>query len=226
MIKKLTTSKLFFGRWPYKVETCLKGTSLIKRWGIDDTRLWCDGLLNQQFDQYTYYKNIYRDELKDYINLLEPFIGPNLQMRSEYHNLNFYTDDQTIFKGLQRELKPWVRGISEPNGDDLEFLINNSSKMVLCKELPYGKFKHKVYIKTSMPESNRRGFLEWLSNYSGKVKSSGGSVGWILGQKPYFQNPFVYVEDEKTLAMVGLYLGNYARKTQEFVVRNPEKDGK
>ena len=222
MIKKLTTNRLFFGKWPFKVETYLKGTSLIKRWGIDDARKWCDGKLNQQFDQYSYYKNICRAELKDYINLLEPFLGPNLQMRSEHHILNFYTDDRAVFEGLQRELKLWVRAVSEPEADDLEFLTNNSSKMILCKELPYGKFKHRVYIKTTMPQSNRENFLKWLSNYNGKIKSSAGSVGWMLGNKPYFQDPFVYVEDEKTLAMIGLYLGNYAKKTQEFVVRNTQ----
>lgn len=226
MIKKLTTNKLFFGKWPFKVETCLKGTSLIKRLGLEDTRKWCDGDAHQQFNQYSFYKTIHRIELREYIDLLEPFIGPNLQMRSEYHNLNFYTDDRKIYEGLQRELAPWVRGISEPEGDDLEFLQNNSSRIVLCNELPYGKFKHKVYLKTSMPQPQRENFVKWLGNYNGDVRASLGSVGWMLGQKPYFQGPFVYIADSQTLAMVGLYLGNYAKKTQEFVVRNTQKDGK
>lgn len=226
MIKKLTTNKLFFGKWPFKVETCLKGTSLIKRLGLEDARKWCNGDAHQQFNQYSFYKTIHRIELNEYINLLEPFVGPNLQMRSEYHNLNFYTDDRATYEGLQQQLASWVRGISEPKIDELDFLQNNSSNIVLCDNLPYGKFKHKLYIRTSMPQPQRENFVKWLSNYSGDVRASIGSVGWMLGHKPYFQGPFIYVDNEKTLAMVGLYLGNYAKKTQEFVVRNTQKDGK
>jgi hypothetical protein len=226
MIKKLITNKLFFGKWPFKVETCLKGTSLIKRLGFEGARKWCTGDAHQQFNQYTFYKTIHRVELKEYIDLLEPFIGPNLQMRSEYYNLNFYTDDRKIYEGLQQQLAPWVCGISEPKADELDFLQNNSNNIILCDKLPYGKFKHKLYIGTSMPQSQRENFLKWLNNYNGDIRASQGSVGWMLGHKPYFQNPFIYVEDKKTLAMVGLFLGNYAKKTQEFVVRNGQKDVK
>ena len=144
MIKKLTTNKLFFGKWPFKVETCLKGTSLIKRLGLEDARKWCNGDAHQQFNQYSFYKTIHRIELNEYINLLEPFVGPNLQMRSEYHTLIFYTDDRATYEGLQQQLAPWVRGISEPKIDELDFLQNNSSNIVLCDNLPYGKFKHKL----------------------------------------------------------------------------------
>ena len=226
MIKKSTTNKLFFGKWPFKVETSLKGTSLIKRLGTLDTIQWCDGVAHQHLNQYSHYKTVHREELKDYVIRMIPFIGDHLQLRSEYHNLSCYTDNRDIYEGLQQELAPWVHGISEPEGDDLEFLQSNSSRIVLCNELPYGKFKHKVYLKTSMPQPQRENFVKWLSNYSGDVRASLGSVGWMLGHKPYFQGPFVYVADSQTLAMIGLFLGNYALKTQEFVVRNNQKNVK
>jgi hypothetical protein len=223
MTKKLVTNRLFFGRWPFKVETQIKGAGLIKRWGVIKTQQWCDRLIGYQWDEYPYYKTIDRDELKDYAGCMAEFLGDRVQLRVEHHTMNYYTDDYAIYQGLQQKLQPWLSAVSEPRADDLEFLTNNTGRKVLCNELPHGKFQYKIYLSTSMPPPLRMNFVKWLSNYSGKVKTSDGSVGWMLGHNPYFQDPFVYVEDQKTLFMIGLFLSSYAKKTQEFVLRNTVK---
>jgi hypothetical protein len=223
MIKKSTTNRLFFGRWPYKIETRIKGAGLIKRWGVIKTQQWCDRLIGYQWDEYPYYKTIDRDDLKEYTEQIAEFLTDRVQLRVEHHTMNYYTDDYAIYQGLQKKLKPWLSAISEPNADDLEFLTSNTGKKILCNDFPHGKFQYRIYLDTNMPESLRVKFIDWLRNYPGKVKTSDGSVGWMLGHNPYFQDPFVYVKDEKTLFMTGLFLGNYAKKTQEFVLRNTVK---
>jgi hypothetical protein len=34
------------------------------------------------------------------------------------------------------------------------------------------------------------------------------------------QSPFMYVEDDKTLAMIGLFLGSNIKKVEEFILRS------
>jgi hypothetical protein len=74
-----------------------------------------------------------------------------------------------------------------------------------------------------MPIHLRLNFLGWLDNYPDAIKPSKGTVKWLAGGEPYFQDPFIYVVDQSQLLMVKLFLGDYVRKTEEFVLRNTVK---
>ena len=220
-MKVYRTKKLFFGKWLYKIETSTPGASLIKRWGVSDSQKFCNNPNDTRWRKH--YTTADKTQLLEYISAVEPFLNKNLQMRAEWNTLNFYISDPDLYDQLKKELGKWITSVTEPvSVDDIESLTENGS-MVLCDELPYGKFQYRLYIRYQLPPNTRLTFLEWLNNYGDNVKISSGTERWLQSGNPYFQDPFVYIADQNLLLMIRLFLGNYARKTEEFVLRNTGK---
>ena len=220
-MKVYGTKKLFFGKWLYKIETSTPGASLIKRWGVTDSQKFCNNPNDTRWRKH--YTTADKTQLLEYISAVEPFLSQNLQMRAEWNTLNFYISDPGLYNQLKKELGKWITSVTEPvSVDDIESLTENGS-MILCDELPYGKFQYRLYIRYQLPPNTRLTFLEWLNNYGDDVKVSNGTVRWLQSGNPYFQDPFVYIADQNLLLMIKLFLGSYARKTEEFVLRNTGK---
>jgi hypothetical protein len=70
-----------------------------------------------------------------------------------------------------------------------------------------------------MPIDTRPKFLEWAKKYGSGVSIADSTNRWLAGKTVYVQAPFMYVEDDKTLAMFGLFLGNNVRIVEEYVLR-------
>jgi hypothetical protein len=102
---------------------------------------------------------------------------------------------------------------------ELDFMNNNSSKKVLCNHIPFNKYPYKVHIKYTMSRNNRLAFGKWISNYNGKIKASSAAHDWFNGKESY-NALIIYVEDQPTLSMVGLFLGNSISKVEEFIPRS------
>jgi hypothetical protein len=71
-----------------------------------------------------------------------------------------------------------------------------------------------------MPINVRPKFLEWANKYNSKTAIADSTQKWLEGRTSYVQSPFMYVEDDKTLAMFGLFLGNHVRIVEEFILRS------
>jgi hypothetical protein len=63
-------------------------------------------------------------------------------------------------------------------------------------------------------------FASWAAKYQDKLEVSGVSELWLNGKLPYTQSPFMYVKDEKTLSMVGMFVSGYVQKVEDFIPRN------
>jgi len=219
-MKVYQTKKRFFGKWLYKIETSTPGASLIKHWGVEASQNFCKNPNDHRWRKH--YTTADKEQLLEYIKIVEPFLNKDLQMRAEWNTLNFYLNDQTLYNQLKTSLAKWVTGITEPVLEDLDSLTEKGCP-VLCKELPHNKFQYRIYLRYSMPVNIRLNFATWLENYDDNIRPSKGTVNWLRSRSPYFQDPFVYVTDHNLLLMVKLFLGNYARKTEEFVLRNTVK---
>lgn len=144
-------------------------------------------------------------------------------MRAEWDTLSFYLNDLTLYTELQTALSNWIVSITEPASTDDVALLQEKGCLVLCDEFPYEKFHYRIYMRYQMPQHLRLNFLNWLENYHDTIRPSKGTVRWMRSSLPYFQDPFVYVTDQRQLLMVKLFLGNYAKKTEEFILRNTVK---
>jgi len=220
-MKVYQTKKLYFNKWLYKIETSTPGASLVKRWGVADSQKFCNNADDTRWRKH--YTTADKAQLLEYINAVEPFLDRDMQMRAEWDTLSFYLNDPKLYTELKTALSDWVVSVTEPASTDDIASLQEKGCLVLCDDFPYEKFHYRIYMRYQMPQHLRLNFLNWLENYHDTIRPSKGTVRWMRSSLPYFQDPFVYVTDQSQLLMVKLFLGNYARKTEEFILRNTVK---
>jgi hypothetical protein len=199
----------------------LRGSSKVVRAGPDAVQQWCEtgkGLVMGSLDR----TNIDKQSLLSFTNAVRPFLDRNdtIQIRVEGSHFNLFCMDLAVLEEIDNNLFPWIRKISGPTTDkELEFLLSNGHKKILCDNLPLNEFKYRIYFKEKFPVDKRFTFISWYKNYPDDLLLSTTSHSWMTGVRQYTQNPFMYVKDDKMLGMVGLYLGGYVRKVEEFILR-------
>jgi hypothetical protein len=219
-MKVYQTSKLYFGKWLYRIETTVPGASLIKHRSIDEVREFCFEDRGRMWGRQ--YTTNDKAQLADFLSVVEPFLKNDIKLRGEWNTLNFYLNDVNLYQDMATSLENWIISITEPaSAADAEALHN--AAQVLRDTLPHNKFQYRVYIRTSMPQHERIKLAKWLENYPDTVKTSKGTLKWMIAYKPFFQDPFIYVADRNQLMLVTLFLGGHLRNTQEFVLRNTVK---
>lgn len=221
-MKVYQTNRLYFKKWLYKIETSTPGASSIKRRGLMETIDFCNDLSKQKI--YTRnYSPAEKDQLKKFATALLPFIDKEMQIRAEWNNLNIFLNDKQLYDQIILALKPWIVSVTKPESDEDAKTLSERQSLVLCSEIPHKKFNFRIYIRYNMPPNQRKAFLDWMANYQDNIKPSKGTLNWLSDGSPYFQDPFVYVTDQKLMLMVRLFLGHYARSTQEFVLKDTGK---
>lgn len=219
MINQEKTKKLFYNKWPMKVECRLYGSSWIARVGTYKFMQWCEegGFPFNDNGRQRYNKV----ELIKFAKTFQQFEGKEFQLRGEGSHFNIYLKDKNLLDDIVKVMTPWLYTVIQPDSDkELEYLLTNSSKKVICKQLPYEKYKFKVTLKENTPSETKIKFLEWLRRYDDKVHVSKSSLAWLEDTRKWVQSPFFYVETEKHLSMVLLYLGSHVRKSQEFILQS------
>jgi hypothetical protein len=220
-MKVYKTNRLFYGKWLYRIETKASGANLIKRWGLAETQAYCTGNNERRFGRQ--YNKADKDQLFKYSVAVAPFLDKDLQIRAEHNTINFYLNDSNLVTLLKSSVTEWIVSVTEPESTaDVESLQSKSS-LVLCNELPHGKFNYRVHMRYNMPVHQRESFLTWLKNYGDQLRPSKTTVRWLMGKSPYMQDPFVYVVDKSHLLMVSLFLSGNLKNTQEFVLRDSGK---
>jgi len=221
-MKIYNTNRLFFKKWLYKVETQISGAGYIKRWGVEDTLGFCDETKKIGF----FLKSTALDKrnLKQYITAIRPFLDKEIQLRAESNKLSFFLNDKTMYEELIKAAYPWINSVTKPASDEeATLLLEGKTSQVLCDCLPHDKFHYKIFLRYQMPAHLRLTFLEWIKNYNDAVRPSRNTLKWMSNNSPYMQDPFIHVTDKNQLLLTKLYLGQYARNTQEFVLRDSGK---
>lgn len=219
-IQKLKSSKLFYNKWPYKVECRQIGASRVVHAGIEAVREWCTTGKGMFFSNQES-KNLDKAVYLEFANLAAQYIGnPNVKIRVEGSHFNLFCTDKSVLETIDKDLNKWIQRISGPTTDEeLEFLLNNGHKKILRDVLPKEKYKYRIYFKTKFPADKRLSFITWADKYGNKLDISGTSKRWLLSNRQWAQDPFMYVEDEKMLSMTGMYLSGYVKKVEEFILR-------
>ena len=219
MIQRNNTKKLYFSKWPYKVELRIGGASYLKRMSIPKVKSWC---ALSDFDRKSNWwgRNIDNIEMARFIDKFEPFLQYDHQLRAEYNTLNFYTADENIVNLLEKECGKWIASIWAPSSpEELDLLLNQRRK-IICNQLPYSGFKYKVTLKETTANTIKNQFRVWAENYDHHtLKCSNSTIQWLSGDKIYCQTPFFYLKDEKLLTMCRLFLGNSIRSIEEYIPR-------
>jgi hypothetical protein len=219
-IQKLKSSKLFYNKWPYKVECRQVGASRIVHSGVDAVREWCATGKGMSFDR-TSALQINKADYLEFTNLVAPFLSnPDVKIRVEGSHFNLFCIDKSILEIIDNDLNKWIRKISGPTTDEeLAFMLSNGHKKILRDVFPKEKYKYRIYFKSRFPADKRSSFVMWADKYGDKLDISETSRRWLIGNRHYTQDPFMYVEDDKMLSMVGMYLSGYIKKVEEFILR-------
>jgi hypothetical protein len=221
IIQKLKSSKLFFNKWPYKVECVQPGASRVIHSGVGLCRQWCATGKGMRFSSYDA-RIADTDKFSKFIDAVEPFLDrkEDIQIRVENSHFNLFCKDPSVLEEIDDAVSEWVKKISGPTTqEELEFLLSNGHKKILCDTYPKEMYKYRVFFKSRFPADKRSAFVTWADKYGISLLISETSRRWLIGDRYYAQDPFMYVIDDKMLSMVGLYLSGYVKKTEEFILR-------
>lgn len=215
------TNRLFYKKYPYKVECSVKGAVYVKRLGYL-------GLLEVINDEKPGYYNIVRfpvkhkDALLDFAQVVEPIIKEGHQIRAETNTLSFYLEDRATYESVHSRLNQWVKSITEPDSEqDLEILFSKNH-ITVCNKLPHGKYGFKVMLANHMNNEQRRKVTEWIENFGDSIRFPSKTELWMRGNISWCFDPYLYVESSKQLMMLHLYLGDKIKRTYEFVLRDTQ----
>lgn len=217
------TPKLFYKKYAYKIELRVKGAHSVRYSGANEVIRLCDQHLTGQI-VYKFRDHSVDDieNLKKFAKTIKKYLKSDIKSRAEYNSFNFYLEEKTQFDKMVKNLKPWIQSITQPtSNEDLAALLDNK-KIVICNKLPLKKYKYRVFINRKMPVNRRENFYNWLANYGDAVRISKSSKRWLSGHG-WMYDPFMYIEDSKLLLMAKMSLGEYAGKTEEFVLSNTVK---
>jgi len=224
LMKKLKTNKLFFGSWPYKIATRIKGGNYIKIYGVDN--------VIQNADQYRFYtrryvmqedqveSQQYSNKLQEFAVLFKPYANAEIKVRAEGSHFNIFVKDVDLFNRIQTDLAEFVCETYEPENDQQLNALLGNQKYVLCDQLPRDRYKYKIILK-NMPQEIRKNFYNWMLKYpSIKIKASPATERYLKGSRHYMSDPFIYINDNSMYMMTLLSLQGYVRRTEEFVLRS------
>jgi hypothetical protein len=181
---------------------------------VEGQNMWSPGISNKLTP-------VMKERLIRFADSVEPFLDKDLQIRAESAHFNLFCRDTALRDNIVLALNDWVTDVYGPESDEeLAFMMSSSNKKIVCNNLPYDQYRYRVNFKVDMSVDTKSKFLSWVVKYPDTAKISITSMKWLAGERTYAQSPFMYVEDEKTLAMVGLFLGNNIRKVEDFVLRS------
>ena len=219
-IQPLKSSKLFYNKWPYKIACSIRGASILRH--IKGERLeacmpnWAWGSGKKMTIEE-------KRDLIEFTTFIEPFLKlkEELQVRVEGDHFNIFCKDRLLLDNISNALDQWIVKIHGPTTEkELKFLLVNGHKKIVCDVLPKDKYQYRIYLKSEKWTTDKRhDFLMWVDKFNDKIDIATTTRRWLKGEKQWAYAPFMYVNDDKMLAMVGLYISGHVRKVEEFILR-------
>ena len=224
-IQKLNSSKLFYNKWPYKIECNIKGATRLSYHGPKETKAFCMGLISAPMARWMPKVNMSLQEKQELFNFteqIEPYLGrkSELQTRVEGRHFNIFCKDLALLEEIHDSVFQWVVNVYGPTTEEeLNYMLDNGHKKILRDALPKDVFQYRIYFKQSWEIEDRIRFLIWANKNPNIVDISKGSREWLSGGKRWVYNPFIYVKDARTLTMVGLHSSGNVKRVEEFILR-------
>ena len=209
MQKKQKTKRLFYKKYPYKIE-CFVPNGYYLRYYIKDKEI-------------PYYVSISDTTLTPFWEKLKP-LQDSVKIRIENNFISIYTTDQLVFEKATEELGEWVTCTWEPeNQEFLNFLSEGNGIKVLCVQYPHNKYRYKICVNLKTDEDIKTRFANWVKNYPDNILVNKGSLAWFRGEYhvPSYTTftPYLYVSDQKMLSMVCLFLGKFIGRIEEYILK-------
>ena len=213
------TSKLFYGKYPFRIEVRINGGDVLAR-----NRHNLDKALKNITNTWRYkdFSQNSINELRRYSNKYSELDQTKFKQRVEGQYTKFYTENRTDHEVICRTMQDWVTDCYEPeNDDDLDKLFTKKN-VVLRKRYPHGGLQFRIILKNRIPQSRKTSFLNWLENYADDIHMTELTRRYLRESSRYSEGYSIYVRNEKLLMIIGLFLGSDIKKIEEFVLRGTQ----
>jgi len=228
-MKYLLTEKLFYNKYPYKVEcnvpyaTCLGHERYGFTYNLLNKRRAGDKLSMATFPGQAL-RAVSDIKFRKFAEAVEQYIFQhndlNIKIRTENNIISFFCADETVIDDLVKRVPEFIDVVYKPKDTEaLEYLLKNNRK-VLVKLLPYGKYRYKITLRESMPSDDRDKFYTWVNKFTSdglKYHISPSTHRFLSNQSWYVQNPFFYAETQGDASMATLFLGTNIKNIYEYV---------
>jgi hypothetical protein len=220
-VQKLKISKLFYNKWPYKIECTLPGA-----WAASTSRL-----NNKAFDEWVNTVDkvhpmfpqgikVNKPVVKEVRDVIMQFQDKDIKLRGEKEHLRIYCKDNAVFSEMTIALEKWITKTWEPTSEEeLGFFLSNDTRKTVVDKLPHDKYRYRLTLKEKIPDDVRKNFYDWSKKYSTQILISKGTSEWMNLTKKWSFSPFMYVTDDKMLTLIGIYLGGEIKHIKEFILR-------
>lgn len=211
------TSKIFFGKYPYKI-CCLVPNAREINFTVNPA----SGYYNRYYLQDLQEK-LSHPETQEFILQMKEYISREIEAdfktRIEGKHFNFFVKDESVLDDIVKKAKDFVIEVWKPeNQQQLEYMVENGPRKIVVDALPFKKFRYKIYFKYSMKVDRRAMFCDWLRKYNKDCyRVTGDSLSFLSNTRNYCFDPFLYVTESKMASMVALYLGGDLKRIEEFI---------
>jgi len=169
----------------------------------------------------SYVRYIHSLEMLEELTLyLDTYGKDNWGKRIEGTNIDIYLNDKVVFDDLAKLYENQIIHKFEP-AENLDMLLDGNYTVV--KKLPHGRFLYKVFLLPhilSQDLEKKKSILTWLDSQKSKIHISDAVKIWFINTNWNWDRRYIYVEDEGTLLMLQLRLGEVMGKVQEYRIND------
>ena len=238
-MKTQHTSKLFFKRYKYKAVVTTPQTSFIRYASRKDIESLFNAESRERWSGITSplsygYGHFSMGSLHDYKDkqhkrvwdnrftlyklfnwIKENYNTEQHKIRNEGDKLAFFTNDKKLWENFCGTFKDQISEIVWPKNEQHEQYFNEHPNNIICKQLPYSKYRYKINLKGHVVK--QEGFGEWIQNYKGDLKASGNLIDGIKRGYYYSDGKFLYSTNSEMMLLLQMYLGDSIKTIQEYI---------
>ena len=199
MLKNKTTSRKFYGKWLYKASIYIPGVAILRSKSLDDVI----DFLTKPLPKTTIYKhslNVKAHTNAAYLTKLCKFLKPlETQLwtkRIEINQLDFYTNDRSIYDDFCNKFNLILTQKFEPAAEDLELLDNQYT--IITKKLPHNRYRYRAFLRPHKMKGDvdaKQKYLEWIEMQGEKVRLSKIVKEWFIKTDWNWDRRYLLVED-------------------------------
>lgn len=221
MQKSKTTNRKFYGKWLYKVSISAPGVAILRSKSVDDAI----SFLKKPVPTNTYRQSLIikahanADSLLEVFNFLKTIPINEWTKRIETHQLDFYTNEKSIYDNFCNEFDQIIIQKFEPEKDNLELLKNQYT--IIVKKLPHNKYQYKAFLRPHKMKGDvdaKQKYLDWIAMQGDRIRISKVVKDWFIYTDWNWDRRYLLVEDTPTLLMLQMRSGDAVGKVYEYAV--------
>ena len=226
------SKKLFYGEWAYKIRLKMptgynQYIKTLLRYTRDSTveaklsQLTKRIAESEPYGPFVEYSPIKLERMCEFIRYARKNnMEKDCRFNEYWQLITVYTNNAKYIDDIQEQFSEVIDYIETPANDEELKIMQTKLNTTIVDRLPYNKYRYMCkldfYNSRHHTESTCEQFTKWAKPFGKRIKMS---TRWNFGKRWSVFNKF-WVQDQKLLHMVQLYLGNKILKTETYKLRS------